>query len=278
MLQLSDLALALGWLFWGGFFLVQIVVLSRIKGAVGRAIGFIVVSAVFFGPMVPGWIKKREFQERQAKARAIFEERCKTAGEKIYKVVEQTDGILLPKIRQRTGGASDPMTPSAAAWNEYHGKAYIQDFLMFAEPNRRNRYGKSIVQTRTQFPGFDYVEVPDVASGTRSRYTWNPERFLKVEPSPAERPPRYAVDFEDLVDPVDRQHWVAGSKIRVIDTTDQSIMAELIYFMFEPGLGSKSGQREPWAFAVACPNFPYVATMHRHLADKVLRSAQKVEK
>lgn len=278
MLQLSDLALALGWFFWGGFFLVQVVVLSRIKGAVGRFIGFLVVSAMFFGPMVPGWIKKRDFQDRQAQARAVFDERCKTAGEKIYKVVEQTDGVLLPKIRQRTGSASDPMTPEAAAWSENYDKGYIQDFLMFAEPNSRNRYGKSIVQTKTRFPGFDYVEVLNAASGTRSRYTWNPERFLREELSPSERAPRYAVDFEDLVDPSDRQHWVAGSKIKVVDTTDQSVMAELTYFMFDPGLGSRSGQRDPWAFAVGCPNYPFVARMHRHLADKALRSAQKVEK
>lgn len=257
---------------------MQIVVLSRIKGAAGRFIGFLAVSAVFFGPMVPGWIKQQEFKGRQAKARSLFDERCKSAGERIFKTTAQTEGILLPKVRQRTGRASDPMTPEAAAWSENSGNGYIIDFLRFAEASSRNRYGKELVETRTRFPGFAYVEVPDPKSGTRVRYTWTPENFLQKAPSPSERPPRYAVDFEDIVDPSDRKHWIAGTRIKVVDTTDQSVMADLTYFKFEPGLGSRAGQRVPWAHAVSCRDFPFVARIGRHFADKVLRSDQKVEK
>ena len=38
-------------------------------------------------------------QERLAKAEAMFQERCKTAGEKIYRTVENVEGIFLLKLR-----------------------------------------------------------------------------------------------------------------------------------------------------------------------------------
>ncbi len=102
-----------------------------------------------------------EFTQRQAKAKALFEERCKTAGEKIYKTVEDVDGVFLPRLRERTGRADDPMTPEAAAWSEHSGNGYIIGLLLFAEPANNNAYKKSFVESRTRFPGFKFVEVSD---------------------------------------------------------------------------------------------------------------------
>ncbi|WP_374663699.1 hypothetical protein [Ramlibacter sp.] len=218
-----------------------------------------------------------EFQRRQAAARAVFDERCKTAGEKIYKTVEDVEGVYLPRVRERTGRADDPMTPEAAAWNEHSGNGYIIGLLLFAEPANNNPYRKSIVESRTRFPGFKFVEVSDKATGVRHRYTWTPEQRLQKIVSPAERPPRYAIEHEDIVNAEDRQSWVAGAKLKIVDTIDQSLLAELTYFKFESGLGSRSGHRDPWAFALACPNVPVIRPMHRYFADAVLRTNQKVQ-
>ena len=40
-------------------------------------------------------------QARLAKAEAMFQERCKTAGEKIYRTAEKVEGVLLMKIARR---------------------------------------------------------------------------------------------------------------------------------------------------------------------------------
>jgi hypothetical protein len=43
-----------------------------------------------------------DYKERLATAQALFEERCKTAGEKIFKTVENVDGVLLMKVFKNT--------------------------------------------------------------------------------------------------------------------------------------------------------------------------------
>jgi len=55
--------------------------------------------------------KQDEFQARYDKAKAIFDERCKTAGEKIYHTVEDIEGITLLNVPQeyRHEFGSDPM-------------------------------------------------------------------------------------------------------------------------------------------------------------------------
>ena len=55
--------------------------------------------------------KRDEFQARYNKAKAIFDERCKTAGKKIYYTVEGVEGITLLNVPQeyRHKFGSDPM-------------------------------------------------------------------------------------------------------------------------------------------------------------------------
>ena len=71
-------------------------------------------------------------QERVKAGRALWEEKCRTvAGEKIYRTVENVEGILLMKLR-RAGPSeelSDPNWPGAAFATERTDGAYIETFL-----------------------------------------------------------------------------------------------------------------------------------------------------
>jgi len=75
--------------------------------------------------------KQDEFQARYNKAKAIFDERCKTAGEKIYHTVEGIEGITLLNVPQEYTHAliEDPMWEGAALPHSGGGDNYIRSFL-----------------------------------------------------------------------------------------------------------------------------------------------------
>jgi hypothetical protein len=57
---------------------------------------------------------------------------------------------------------------------------------------------------------------------------------------------RFGIAWEDISKPEDRKYWVAGSRLRVIDLGDNSIVAERIGFLIEAGFGSTASGRRPW--------------------------------
>jgi hypothetical protein len=73
-------------------------------------------------------------------------------------------------------------------------------------------------------------------------------------PDPA---PRYGVTYDDISTREDRDYWIAGSSLRVIDLQTNEMMAERIGYMMDRGQGNDSGGRAPWLFAAdhACPRF-----------------------
>lgn len=65
---------------------------------------------------------------------------------------------------------------------------------------------------------------------------------------------RYAVRYEPLVDPADRQYWVAGAKVTVIDQQNNEVMATKTWYALEPGQGATGNSRSPWRSVIICPN------------------------
>ena len=47
------------------------------------------------------WQAEKAYKERYAKAKALFEERCKTAGVVIHRTVKDVEGIELTKVRPK---------------------------------------------------------------------------------------------------------------------------------------------------------------------------------
>ena len=191
-----------------------------------------------FGPSKEEIQAQEEWDRKYKEAEAVFNEQCKTAGEKIYRTVDNVEGIMLLKVIPDDNVARDTQTRDPmwadAALNAGTGEGFISHFL-----NPMNK------------KGYAYVDVlqPDQSV---IRYTGESSPFTQFH-NPR-KPARYAVTFENNVDPKLRRHWVAGATIRVIDRQTDEIIAEKITYAFEKGLGGTGGARMPWAFAVSCEN------------------------
>jgi hypothetical protein len=237
-------------------------------------------------------------------AKAIFDEKCKTAGERIYKTAENVEGVLLLKIREQTKNyhtaVKDQMWSDAAVSGTSEGDGYILGFLFDrgevnnASPSQP-RMAKRIIADvgRTTYPngpdlppsplfrGFRYVDVVDVSDASRYRITAistpkegdPPEIKLNKVPVTGESP-RYAVTFENNVDPELRKHWIAGSVIKVIDTKTNEAMGELEVWRMDRSVGHTQWMN--WETTVdTCP-IPYNgwAKETHYFVDKILKAKQ----
>lgn len=201
-------------------------------------------------------------QERKARyeaAKALFDERCKTAGEKIYKTVDNVEGVLLLNLRpnDRAQNEANPYWPDAGLPNEHSGEDYIANFLKW-EHFRGSPRGalNRIPISASDLPDYSYVDAKG-SDGVSRRYTLRSQAdagypnlaTIELKGQPA----RYAVSFINIGNPLDREKWVAGTTVTVTDTRNSEVLAESTWYSFEPGLGSTAGARQPWNFARSCP-------------------------
>lgn len=244
-------------------------------------------------------------QERLAKADALFKERCQTAGEKIHRTADKVDGIFLMKLRPKDINYGDQYKMDDPYGFDVTGDGYITNFLL-----GRNAKG-SLVEQGQERSGYPYVEVQDPQDGKRYRYTgsmkvfgkkdataYNVQVELKRNPNydlniyafvldktPATGPqPRYGVTYDDISTREERDYWIAGSSLKVIDLKTNEVMAERIGYMMDRGQGSTAGGRSPWLLAAryACPEFPitpggqpFKGYQTRDFVEKVLKPIQE---
>ena len=211
--------------------------------------------------------QREEARARLAKADAMFQERCKKAGEFIHRTAENVDGIFLLKLRVGTN-YRDQYRMDDPYGRDLDGEGYIQTFVRGFEtrqaqfaPGAPNRFG------------YLYVDAIDPKDGKRYRYTgrieepWQTNKsYLKgytrfvLDKTPAPDPaPRYGVTYDDISTREERDYWIAGSSLKVIDLRTNELMAERIGYMMDRGQGGASGGRAPWLLAAdhACPEFFY---------------------
>jgi len=213
-------------------------------------------------------------KERLAKAQAMFAERCKTAGVRIHRRVEDVEGVLLLKVRPQAINYGDQFAPDDPYGRDLGGDGYIGSFLR----------GSYQAETRgTPAPGspprlgYLYVEVVDSKNGQRYRYTGGVREIeatssilvggtgqkfrttsFVLDKAPAPGPaPRYGVTYDDISTREEREYWIAGSSLKVIDMQTREVIAERVGYLMDPGQGNISGGRSPWLIAAsyACPSF-----------------------
>jgi hypothetical protein len=237
------------------------------------------------------------YREKLAKAKAIFAERCKTAGVVIHRTVNDVEGIELKKVRPTLEFGDkryfDPMFDGAAMAGEVNGTDYIKQFLMYEYhspdmPGARGSLGPMTSEKRLTRPGalkgysfIEYVNDADKKS-YRCKADWSRDHPNWVDGQHrcevmGQSQARYALDYEDIVDPADRAYWVAGTKLRVIDKQNGEVIAELTRFVFDPGFGGSSTGRWPWqhantASSTVCPSIASQPTGKdsRYFVDTVL--------
>jgi hypothetical protein len=232
-----------------------------------------VLSLVLLLGACGGAPRTQPISDRGATAEAMFAERCKKAAEKIYKTVENVEGIYLMKIRPEAINLKDQFKLDDPYGSDIGGDRYIANFLRGFYP--------PIFPVASGVPpraGYRYVEAVDAKDGLRYRYTggikevthtssvlvggdgkttFKTKDFV-VDRVPALGPaPRYAVTFDDLSTREERDYWIAGSSLRVIDLQAREVIAERVGYMMDSAQGSQAGGRSPWLLAAnhACPGF-----------------------
>lgn len=217
-------------------------------------------------------IEKRNTQLQAAMAR--FEEKCKTAEEKIYRTIDNVEGILLENVRPKaqSGAQSDPNWPDAGLPKESQGDWYIKSFLFWEHHEDKRNMRGYLDGSPSAIPGFKFVDVK-YQDGKFQRLRLENDRSSNLIAEPIKTSPsRYAVAFENFLDPNDRKLWIAGTKVSIIDTQNNELIAEKTWYSIEPGQGSTVGSRSPWFFAKTCPI--HIGTSDgqtRFFVDRVLK-------
>lgn len=259
----ADLYRALGVLYWIAALAALVAALRLPRTPKRKAIAAGIVVLVFgYGPI-------QVIREDRAKRAALdaawahYQMRCQSAGEKIYRTVDNVEGIFLLKVRPEKINFSDQFALDDPYGRDCGGDACIMQLLY-----GRNQQGH-LVERNPVKPGYRYVDVIDPMNGRRYRYVAylglppdlkgrsEPMLLLRREPAP-DPPPRYGVTYEDISTREDREVWVAGGSLKVIDLQANEVIAERIGYMIDLGQGDLSGFRSPWAYAAwnACPPFP----------------------
>lgn len=233
-------------------------------------------------------------QLRTRAAYARFTELCKNvAGVKIYRSVDDVEGIVLLKVRPERDDLelADLTWPGAAFARERSENEYISSFLEYehsssptgeaVNPPFRRGYVNStyIPDNPSNLRGYRYVDVLEAGTGMRWRYTLAQrprptskigtiDIYLDRRPAPAERP-RYGVTFEDHVIPEDRAQGIASSTVKVVDLHSGEVLAEMLRYAWG---STHLTYTNSWLSADVCPGSPVgVSTGTRHFVDQVLK-------
>jgi Tfp pilus assembly protein PilE len=254
--------------FWG-YLIVSLIALAlalwlpKGKGA-KTVVALIVLGVVAILPIqgFQEYVKEGEAMEahqaRLQEAQALFAQRCKTAGEKIHRTAANVDGLLLMKLRPDKINLSNQYELDDPYGRDFGGEEYISSFMWGRNPDG--------TFTRNHGRGtYKFVEVADPQTKAVQRYRAvrvprpSGEAFdIRLTPDKStDRISRYGVNWADLSTREDRDHWIAGSLLQVVDLQTNEVIAERIGYMFDSGLGDQGGGRAPWAFAAwnACPPF-----------------------
>jgi len=252
----------------------------------------------------PQTAERQATQARMTDGKALFNEKCATvAGEKIYRKVENVEGLLLMKVRPQAGDTewANRDWPGAAFARERQADGFIETFLGFEQEGGRAldgtptpvtpQYRGSVSTARNPggLPGYRYVDVIDEKDNKRYRYTgrweepWQKDKsYLKgyikfyLDKTTATTPsPHYGVTYEDHIIPEDRYLGVASSTVKVIDLQTNEVLGEMIRYAWSPGAPSRVNP-SPWLTAYRCPDHSRgTDAATRKFVDQVLIPAKE---
>lgn len=248
MLELTGFGSVLrgiGMLYWLLAISAIALALYKNKTARTRAI-WVTVALLVFG-FLPAKQMVEQYQKNEfaKEAWAYFKHKCDTeAGEKIYKTFTGVKSVLVVK----------PLPP--ATEKDLYDQFWMGDPYSFDLPgkNRGERVARALIG-RVEFinkdyaqNGFHFIEqivMDGNGKGFERIFPLSEYPFIKRSVHDKSES-RFGVSWEDISKPEDRKYWVAGSRLSVIDLSDNSVVAERIGYFIEAGFGSAAGQRRPW--------------------------------
>lgn len=249
------------------------------------------IIATFIGALTiasaPASAVETDPKARLQTSEKMFAERCKKAGEFIHRTADNVDGVFLMKLRPKEINRQDQYRMDDPYGRDAGGDGYFEIFLL-----GRDAKGALVIQDAVT-NGYHYVEAIDSQDGKRYRYTGRIDqpslrdksygewvrRFVLDKIPASGTSPRYGVTYDDISTREERDYWIAGSSLKVIDFQTNEVMAERIGYMIDRGQGNTSGGRAPWLQAErsACPAFPrtpggqpFKGYQSRNFVEKVL--------
>jgi hypothetical protein len=208
---------------------------------------------------------------------ALFRERCKSAGEKISRTVDNVQGVVWMRWREEYSNV-DNFADQFKLNDPYGRDCGLEDCIASL---LRISAGASLNPEEAQRhqTGYAFVDTVDPKDGHAYRYTahlahgWTAEQVERRKKESGTDVPsfsyrftisrvripkldaRYGVEWADLSTREDREHWIAGSSLRVIDLQSDEVLGERIGYMLDLGQGNQAGFRSPWLGAqeTACP-------------------------
>ena len=240
-----------------------------------------------------------QVRSRLDEAMALFEERCKTAGETIHQTVQNVDGVEWMKWRMQSPDDSDQFALGDPYGNDCRLEGCVLQLLRASSgaelyPQSGKRYAR----------GYKFVETVDPRNGKRYQYTAvlrsvsgvGKESFKRhVENTGiggeldgsylalerheiVQSTVRYGISWSDISTPQDRRHWIAGGILEAVDLPTNDVIARRIGFLIDTGQGGISGFRSPWGWARSYgPRCPRSDIHTSEFANKGLRPTKEVE-
>ena len=256
------------------------VLLALVKGGTrkGRLGWALFVAALFSAWPAALFVARYPKAVYERDAWAYFRKKCETeAGEKIYKTFTGVKSVLVVK----------PLPP--AEEKDLFDQYWYGDPYSSATPHNERDISKADTLLRqmvirgVESIGFDFVEVKRRQNNDEVIETISPDPNdpMRIQRAVSSRPVSVlGISWEDTSTADDRKYWVAASRLRVIDLTTDSIVAERVGFLIEAGFGASNGQRRPWLSARgigpngrSCP--PTDTWTDRHFIRRVAKPAME---
>ena len=211
-------------------------------------------------------------QEKYLAAKAVFDGYCQQAGIKIYRTVEDVEGVTLLNVWPREKRYEDQMWEYAGLPKAVGMDGYIQGFLYWRKWDFQiddfNNYGNGIVlnpkyqhqnyqneiEKRYKIVNsYQYVDV--LENQTYQRYQFKDLYHLQeISVSPIKKPSRYTVEFDNPVIPQDRKIWIATTKATIKDSVTGEVLGESTWHSLHGGQGVKRYSTTGiWDRAIVCP-------------------------
>jgi hypothetical protein len=280
-------------IYWGIAGVLLLLALLRPKHWLSRVVGASIVIAVF--GTYPAKLKYDEWRFRQYRdaAAAHFQKRCsENAGEHISRVIERVDGLFIakPRIRADENSLRDQFwMGDPYGYSDYEADHPADTYLY-------DRSGETITSKRiTPIKGFKFVEMANPAYSPGSSTAKYLRYSLKVvaaregdnivtRPRPVPEAvdtlkSRFAITWADISTREDREFWIAGGSLKIIDLRTNETVAERIGYVVDPYLGRSRHGRVIWLHVnhvpgVFCPAFETDFHKNKEFIAKVLHSSR----
>ena len=239
-------------------------------------------------------------QKEYLESKAIFEERCKSAGEKIYQTAENVEGITLLNVPEDSPQSSynDPMWENAALYWAGTQKDYIEMFLYWEVRDGNNPmvllkdidprpsaheeqirllgHPSKLLDSEIVYLGYRYIDLK-IRNDEFLRYRFPDTKTRKDRDTliiqSIKHPLRYGLEYKPIVDPKDRKHWIAGLTVNIYDLQTHALMATKTWYALNPKQGH-AYQTWEWSRSEHCPAGEVDITYIRFFVNRVIQPKQ----